>query len=111
MGSLTTIQRAVAVTATLFTGICILIAIAGERTAAFKFTRCEGCEGSEGMLGFNATSDDMLNYTDRADSDITNSIKWKIRGCSTISQADLDIAVANARRAQQIEDLGACDRK
>lgn len=108
MGSLTTIQRAVAVTATLFTGICILIAIAGERTAAFKFTRCEGCEG---MLGFNATSDDMLNYTDRADSDITNSIKWKIRGCSTISQADLDIAVANARRAQQIEDLGACDRK
>ncbi len=107
MGSLTTIQRAVAVTATLFTGICILIAIAGERTAAFKITRCE----SEGMLGFNATSDDMLNYTDRADSDITNSIKWKIRGCSTISQTDLDIAVANARRAQQIEDLGECDRR
>lgn len=95
MGSLTTTQRAVAVTVTLFTGICILIAIAGERTAAFMF---EGSE-SEGMLGFNVTSDDMLNYTDRADADITNSIKWKVRGCSTISQADLDTAVANAKRA------------
>ena len=104
-GSLTTIQRAVAVTVTLFTGICILIAIAGERTAAFKF------DGMEGMLGFDVTSDDMLNYTDRADSDITNSIKWKVRGCSTISQADLDAAVANAKRAQQIEDSGTCDKR
>ena len=105
MGSLTTTQRAVAVTVTLFTGNCILIAIAGERTAAFIF------EGSEGMLGFNVTSDDMLNYTDRADSDIANSIKWKVRGCSIISQADLNTAVANAKRAQQIEDSEICVKR
>jgi hypothetical protein len=104
MIGLTINQRAVALTVILFTGFCVLIAIAGDYTAEYK------C--NEGMVfGFNATSDDMLNYTDRADADITNSIKWKVRGCSTISQADLDAAVANAKRAQQIEDSGTCEKR
>ena len=94
-------RRAVVLTIVLFTGICIFAAIIGEYTAAYK----------EGMVfGFNATSDDMLNYTDTADATIKNNIKWKIRGCSTISQSDLDIAVANAKRAQQIEDSVLCNK-
>ena len=80
----------------LFTGmgICILFAATGGYTTAYK----------EGLAWFNVNSDDMLNYTDSADANIANQIKWKIRGCSTITQTDLDIAVANAKRAQQIED-------
>lgn len=102
MIGLTINQRAVALTVILFTGFCVLIAIAGDYTAEYK----------EGMMfGFNATSDDMLNYTDDADATIANRIKWKIRGCSTISQSDLDIAVANAKRAQQIEDSVLCNNK
>lgn len=97
-------RRAVAITVILFTGICILIAIAGDYTAEYK----GGVK--EGMLWFNTSSDDMLNYTDGADANISNGIKWKVRGCSTISQADLDIAVANAKRAQQIEDSGICNK-
>ena len=103
MVGLTLHQRAVALTVILFTGFCVLIAIAGDYTAEYKYR--------EGMMfGFNATSDDMLNYTDSADATISNNIKWKIRGCSTISQSDLDIAVANARRAQQIEDSILCNK-
>ena len=81
----------------LFTGIGICILFAA--TGGYKDT------DKEGLVGwFNVNSDDMLNYTDGADANIANQIKWKIRGCSTITQTDLDIAVANAKRAQQIED-------
>ena len=84
----------VVILVTVFTGIFILIAISGGYTTAYK----------EGLAWLNVNSDDMLSYTDGADANITNQIKWKIRGCSTITKNDLNIAVANAKRAQQIED-------
>ena len=90
-----TMTRALIFTAMLFVGLCTSLAIIGMATASYK----------EGMLfGVNATSDDLLNYTDSADADITNQIKWKIRECSAITQRDLDTAVADAKRVQQIND-------
>jgi len=89
------ISRALGLTACLFVALCASLAILGRSTASFK----------EGMMfGVDATSDDLLNYTDSPDADIRNDIKWKIRKCSTITQQDLDNAVADARRVQQIND-------
>lgn len=91
----TTVVVVVVILVTVITGICILTAISGTYR--------------EGLAWLNVNSDDMLSYTDGADASITNQIKWKIRGCSTITQTDLDIAVANAKRTQQIEDSAKCD--
>ena len=91
----TTTSRALVITAILFAGLCASLAIMGRATASFK----------EGMMfGVDATSDDLLNYTDSADADITDAIKWKIKKCSTITQLDLDTAVADAKRVQRIND-------
>jgi hypothetical protein len=88
-------SRALVLTAILFAGLCASLAIMGRATASFK----------EGMMfGVDATSDDLLSYTDSADADIGNAIKWKVKKCSTITQQDLDTAVADAKRVQQIND-------
>ena len=90
-----TTSRALVLTAILFAGLCASLAIMGRATASFK----------EGMMfGTVVTSDDLLNYTDSADADIRNDIKWKIKKCSTITQLDLDTAVADAKRVQRIND-------
>lgn len=88
------IARALRLTAVMFVVLCASLAMLGRFTASFK----------EGMMFGIDASDDLLNYTDSPDADISDAIKWKVRTCSMITQADLDTATANARRVQQIND-------
>ena len=52
--------------------------------------------------GLNVTSDDLVGmaesnaYSDKSDSKTYGDISWKIKQCSTITQADLNRAVNNA---------------
>jgi hypothetical protein len=52
--------------------------------------------------GLNVTSDDLVGmaesnaYSDKSDSKMYGDISWKIKQCSTITQADLNRAVNNA---------------
>ena len=57
----------------------------------------------ESMVGgLNVTSDDLAGYaesnaySDTSDSKIYGDISWKIKNCSTITQADLNRAVNEA---------------
>lgn len=57
----------------------------------------------ESMIGgLNVTSDDLVGmaesnvYSDKSDSKTYGDIWWKIKQCSTITQADLNRAVNNA---------------
>lgn len=57
----------------------------------------------EGMMGgLNVTSDDLVGYAesnaynDSSDSKIYGDLSWKIKNCSTITQADLNRAVNDA---------------
>ncbi len=57
----------------------------------------------EGMMGgLNVTSDDLVGYaesnaySDSSDAKIYGDISWKIKNCSTITQADLNRAVNDA---------------
>ena len=62
----------------------------------------------ESMVGgLNVTSDDLVGYaesnaySDTSDAKIFSDIAWKINGCSTITQADLNNAVSDAIRSTQ----------
>lgn len=89
---LTTTGRALVLTAILFAGLCASIAILGRVTASFK----------EGMMfGVDATSDDLLNYTDSADADIRNAIKWKIKKCSI--ESDNAAAAAESESPERLK--------
>jgi hypothetical protein len=52
--------------------------------------------------GLNVTSDDLVGYAesnayaDRSDSKAYGDIAWKIKSCSTITQAELNRAVNDA---------------
>lgn len=88
-------QRPAVLTALLFAGLAIAIAIAGHHTRT-----------TEGMMfGFDTTSDDLTGgYMDNADADIKNEIRWKVTQCSTITPADLKRAVDEAKRTQKFND-------
>lgn len=90
-------QRPAVLTALLFAGLAIAIAIAGHHT------RTGTMEGM--MFGFDTTSDDLTGgYMDNADADIKNEIRWKVTQCSTITPTDLKRVVDEAKRTQKFND-------
>jgi hypothetical protein len=88
-------RRPALLTALLFAGLAMAVAIAGRYTRTM-----------EGMMfGFDATSDDLTGgYMDNADADIKNEIRWKVTQCSTITPADLKRSVDEAKRTQKFND-------
>jgi hypothetical protein len=68
------------------------------------FGAVESVRRVETMIGgLNVTSDDLVGtaaesnaYSDKSDSKTYGDISWKIKQCSTITQADLNRAVNNA---------------
>ena len=99
-------QRPALLTALLFASIAIAVAIAGHYTRTnhpATVTATVTATTKEGMMfGFDATSDDLMGgYMDNADADIKNEIRWKVKRCSTTTQADVDRSVNEAKRTQK----------
>ncbi len=82
--------------------ICGALGAAAQAVKASQATR-SGPRSKEGMIGgLNVTSDDLVGYaesnaySDTSDAKMYGDISWKIKNCSTITQADLDRAVNDA---------------
>lgn len=70
---------------------------------------------AEGMIGgLNVTSDDLVGYTessaygDKSDSKVYSDIAWKIKNCSTITNADVNRAVNDAVSKVRREQANNC---
>jgi|LauGreDrversion4_2_1035121.scaffolds.fasta_scaffold22148_5 hypothetical protein len=82
-------------------GALLVLVIFGALGAAVEAIR--SMPPTEGMMGgLNVTSDDLVGYAesnaygDSSDAKMYGDISWKIKTCSTITQADLNRAVNDA---------------
>jgi hypothetical protein len=70
---------------------------------------------AEGMIGgLNVTSDDLVGYgesnaySDKSDSKAYSDIAWKIKNCSTITNADVNRAVDDAVSKVRLDRVRNC---